>query len=294
VRSYSIYSNVPSALFDNAYEEVGNCTNPLGTGIAGLIVLGGYAQVSGGTGPAGAFPQYAATGNTQYNYYVVVHSSTLGVSPAFLAGTALTNGAGNIPVLWNQAGRQGVITYDILRTTGDLGIDTVAPYGTGNFSIAVGITTANCSNQVCSFLDDAASNPGVYTVDADPLYSPSLRNWPGAVILTQIEDLANTGGFVPTRYYAQTILGGGFVVSGGSSQPSVFAQECDPVGDWSSIWRQCLGGNAISNDNPSVVATLLQLSANGGAPGGLKRQACVRADAEQLPWSYPCHHPVRF
>ncbi len=266
VRSYSVFSNVPSVLLTNVYEEVGNCTNPLGTGIAGLIVLGGYADTTGGAGPIGALPQFASSGPTQYNYYIIVHSSTLGDSPEFLAGTAATNGVGYIKVLWNQIGRQGTITYDVLRTVGG----EVAPYGTGHFSIATGLTTSSCVNQVCSFLDNAALAPSPYIVPSEPLYSPTLRNWPGSVILTQIGDIANNGGLVPTRYYAQTILNGGFVSSAGAAQPSVFAQECDPSTNWSPIWMQCVGGNAVSNDNPPVVGTLFQLSTYGGAPGGLK------------------------
>jgi hypothetical protein len=269
IRSYQVYNN-PSVQLNNVYEEVGDCTNPLGTGIAGLIAEGGYAQVSGGVGPAGALPQFASTGQSQYNYYIVVQSSTMGTSPAYLAGNALTNGSGAIKVQWNQVGTAGVITYDVLRIPGAPNANTAAPYGTGNFAIATGVTTANCSNKVCSILDNAAATPSPYSIPAATSYSPALINWPGSVILTNNKDVQNAGGLEPTRYYAQTITQGGFVNSDGANQPSVFAQECDPMVQQSAIWTECQSGNAVSNDYAPIVGTLFQDSAFGGQPGGLK------------------------
>jgi hypothetical protein len=269
IRSYEVYST-PSVQWDGVYEEVGNCTNPLGTGSAGLIAENGSAQVNGGVGPAGYPPQYANTGPIQYNYFIVVQSSTMGTSPAYLAGNALTNGSGLIKVLWNQVGTAGVINYDVLRTSGAPTATTAAPYGTGNFAIATGVTTAACSNKVCSILDDAASSPAPYSIPLHTVYAPALLNWPGSVILTTNRDMQNTGGLEPTKYYSDSILQGGFVNSDGANQPSVFAQECDPMIQLSAIWTSCQNGNALSNDNPPIVGTLIQDSAYAGAPGGLK------------------------
>jgi len=269
VRSYQLYSTSFVQL-DNVYEEVGDCTNPLGTGIAGLIVENGSAQVSGGVGPAGLLPQYANTGQTQYNYYIVVQSSTMGTSPAYLAGYANTNGSGTIPVVWNQVGTAGVITYDVLRISGAPSATTAAPYGTGVFAIATGVTTANCSNKVCSLLDNAASTPVSYSIPPTTVYDPALLNWPGSVILTGNKDSQNTGGLEPTRYVSQTVGQGGFVNSDGANQPSVIAQECDPMVQQSAIWMDCQNGSAVSNDFNPIVGTLIQNSANGGQPGGLK------------------------
>jgi hypothetical protein len=280
IRSYGRFGVNPSVQLTNVYEEVGNCTNPVGTGIAGLIVGGGFAEVSGGVGPVGKLPIYATRGTVQYNYYVVVRSSTMGVSVPFLAGSALTDGTGMIPVLWNRVGNSGVVTYDILRTTGGTGWDLPAPYGTGNFSVAVGISTDTCSNNVCSFSDNAGSGPSTYTVAGVTYYSPALRNWPGPIILTQKFDTQNSGGLVPTRLYAQTIGANGIINSAGATEPSVFAQECDPQGNWSPIWMQCLGGSSLSNDYQVVTATVLQNSANGGSKGGLKGRLIFEAPAD--------------
>jgi hypothetical protein len=270
IRARTVY-NPETVKLDSVYEEVGNCTNPLGTGMAGLIVEGGQATVSGGS-PAGTLPQFANTGTARYNYYVVVHSSTMGTSSPYLAGYANSNGTDAINVIWNQVGTAGVITYDILRILGDGGDSTVAPYGTGAFAVATGVPATLCVNKTCSVLDYAAASPAAYTI-GDSLYWPALTMWPGSIILTTVGDLQNTGGAVPTQYFTDALStsnGAGIVNSAGASQPSVFAQRCDAQGNWSSIWMQCTGGTAYSNNYPRVTGTLLQLSVRGGAPGGLK------------------------
>jgi hypothetical protein len=68
---------------DNVYNEEGSgpCPNPyLGNtfGSAGIIYGSGGSPliVRGGEQPNGWMPQFANTGSTQYNYYVVVHDSS--------------------------------------------------------------------------------------------------------------------------------------------------------------------------------------------------------------------------
>jgi hypothetical protein len=269
VRSTSTYGDVPNVQFNGVYEEIGNCINPLGTGMAGLIAETGFVDVYS-SGLAGQLPVFANTGNTLYNYSVVVHSSVMGTSPAYLAGYAKTNGTGAVPVVWDQIGETGIVTYDLLRTTG---VGVPAPFGTGLFAVANGIPATICSNHVCSFVDDAASQPSSYTVATQTNYWVSQKLWPGLAILTYAYDYQNTGGGEPTAYYTDVLNGSqaaGIVNSAGGFAPSVFAQVCEPQGAMSSVWEQCLGGDAVSNDNPVVTATVLQLSNNGGSPGGLK------------------------
>jgi hypothetical protein len=269
VRARTVY-NPTVVTLNNVYEEVGNCVNPLGTGMAGLIVEGGRATVTSGT-PGGLLPVFANTGSTQYFYYIVVHSSTLGTSPAYLAGTAVTSGSGTIPVVWNQVGTSGNITYDVLRIAGDGGDSMHAPSGTGAFAVATGVPAALCANKVCTISDNPASVPVSYTVSDYTVYWPSLQMWPGSVILTSAVDMQNTGGAVTSQYFTDSLQGSsGFVNSGGAANASVFAQMCDPQSNWSSIWMQCLTGSSVSNDYPAVGATVWQLSSDGGAPGGLK------------------------
>jgi hypothetical protein len=272
IRSHGTYGANPNVALSDVYMEIGNCVSPLGTGIAGLIVEGGYAQVSATVGPTGELPQYSNSGTSPFGYYIVVHSSQMGVSPVYLAGYALSDGTTGIPVKWDQVGTAGTITYDVLRIAATpLSASTVYPYGTGNYAVATGVTTGNCSNMVCSILDNPSVSPAPYTVvnGLNSLYSPALTLWPASVVLTTTWDTQNMGGIEPTKYFADTITGGSFVNSEGANQPSVFALECNPIGG-SPIWTQCQAGTGESNDYPAIVGTLIQMGSYGGNPGGLK------------------------
>jgi hypothetical protein len=280
IRSEGTYSNNPTVELTNVYTEIGNCISPLGTGMAGLIVENGFAEVTGSVGPNGELPQFSASGTIPLAYYVVVRSSEMGVSPVYLAGQALSDGTTGVPVKWNQVGTAGVITYDVLRISQNpLAYASTTPFGTGNFAVATGLTTANCSNMVCSFVDNPAASPSSYTV-LPSLYSPALTLWPAGVVLTTRWDTPNNGGAVPTKYVTDTLTANSFVNSEGGFQPSVFAQECDPIGSWSPIWMQCQGGNGLTDDNPAILGTLIQMGANGGNSAGLKGRTIYELPTE--------------
>jgi hypothetical protein len=268
VRSATVFqqSNVQ---MNGVYQEEDGYCNPLGTGSTGLIVEGGTASVYGGA-PAGLLPQFANTGSIQDLYYVVVHSSTLGTSPVYLAGYASSSGSGEVNIVWNKVGTAGTITYDLLRQTSNGGPTMAAPYGTGPFAVATGIPASSCANNVCSFVDNAGTVPATYSVADNTLYWPSLKLWPGNIILTSSSDMQNTGGGNPTTYFTDQLTKGSIVNSAGATYPSVFAQECNPQLTGSPLLEQCVGGNSVGNDYPPVVGTLLQMSVTGGAPGGLK------------------------
>ena len=269
IRARTVYS-AQTVSMNNVYEEIGDCVNPLGTGMAGLIVEGGSASVYSSVGPTGQVPQFANTGSIQYNYYIVVNSSTMGPSYAYLAGTALTNGSGSINVTWNKVGTAGSITYDVLRTVSNGGDTAQAPYGTGAFAVRTGVPTTSCSRKVCVIRDNAAAVPAQYTLSAAPTYWPALTLWPGSIVLTTVGDYQNTGGGIPTMYFTDSLSTGGIVNSAGAFEPSVFAEWCQPQYNWSPISMQCVGGTSYSNDFPPVQGTIMQLSNNGGSPGGLK------------------------
>jgi hypothetical protein len=259
VRSRSTYSDVTNVQFNKVYEEIGNCVNPLGTGMAGLIVENGSASVTAGAGPNGELPQFANTGTTQYNYSIVVHSSIMGTSPAYLAGNAMTSGTGAIPVRWNQIGNTGVVTYDVLRTAG---LEAAAPFGTGPFAVATAVPASSCSNKVCTFVDDASAQPTTYAVSTDTNYWPALTLWPGNVILTTAWDYQNMGGGIPTFYTTDVLNSGTITNSAGAYAPSVSAQVCNPQLT-TSLWVQC----NVGAGTPVVTATVLQLYNVGGLKG---------------------------
>jgi hypothetical protein len=294
VRSAGIYSNVPNIELDDVYFEVAGCanSNPLGIGEAGLIVENGFASVKNSTGPVGSAPLYANTGSTQYNYYIVAHSSTVGYSSPYLAGIALTNGSGSIPVLWPQFGTSGTITYDVIRTSGPA--NAPAPYTaicTGGStttcgSVATGLAVGSaCSTvgtaNICSFTDTASTSTSSYTIPNPPTYWPAFGNgtgagvfWPGSVVVTQTTDSVGTSpsasgvhfdrlgdNTAPTATNPVSQL----VSSMGAMIPRFFAQQCvSPAG---GIWLSCLEtDNAVSAPG----ATLLDSGYPGATETGLK------------------------
>jgi len=298
VRSAGVYTNVPNVELDNVYGEVGGCTtsNPWGIGQAGLIVEGGFASIRDSVGPIGSAPLFANSGSTQYNYYVVAHCSggSCGaglVSAPFLAGIALTNGSGSIPVSWPQFGTTGTITYDVIRTSGLA--NEPAPYTavcTGGStttcgSVATGLTVGSAcatvgSADICTFTDTASTSTTSYTV-ATPTYYPALGNgtgagvfWPGSVIMTGTGDFV-TSGASPSGVHLDRCCDNvanmatnpvsQLISSWGALIPKFFAQQC--VNNTGGTWVSCL-----ETDNATGVpgATLLDDGAVGTAPSGLK------------------------
>jgi hypothetical protein len=282
VRATSTYSNVPAVELDNVYFEVGGCagTNPLGIGQAGLIVENGWASVRDSVGPVGAAPVFANTGSTQYDYYVVAHSSTGSlVSAPFLAGIALTNGSGTIPVVWPQFGTTGTITYDVIRTSGIA--NEPAPYtaicGGGSTttcgSVATGLTVSSAcsavgSTNICSFSDTASASTSSYVVTTPPTYYVALPFWNGSVIYTMQTDAVGVSP-TPSGVYFDRMgdnvanLGTNpvsqMVSSFGALIPKFFAQSCN--GLFGGSWQSCLE-NAYG---PASGATLLSAGAYNAA-----------------------------
>jgi hypothetical protein len=281
VRSAGVYSNVPNVELDNVYFEVAGCagTNPLGVGIAGLIVENGFASVKNSVGPVGASQVFANTGSTQYNYYVVAHSSTGTKSSApMLAGIALTNGTGSIVVAWPQFGSTGTITYDVIRTSGLA--NSPAPYTaicTGGSTSACGsvgtaLTAASaCSTvgtaHICTFTDTASASTSSYTVTSPPTYWPALGDgsgagvfWAGSVILSPTGDPG--GSPSPSGIHFDRVGDNvassaanpvsQLVSSFGAMIPGFFAQQC--VNVYGGTWASCL---ETDNASQSPGATLL-------------------------------------
>jgi hypothetical protein len=301
VRSAGVYSNVPNVELDDVYFEVAGCanSNPLGVGEAGLIVENGFASVKNSVGPVGSAPVFANTGTTQYNYYIVAHSSTGAglTSSAYLAGIALTNGTGSIPVVWPQFGTSGTITYDVIRSSGLA--NEPAPYTavcTGGStttcgSVATGLTAGSaCSTvgsaNICSFPDTASTSTSSYTVATPPSYYPALGNgtgagvfWPGSVVVTQTTDSVGTSASPSGVHFDR--LGDNvapaavnpvsqLVSSWGTLIPKFFAQQC--VNITGGAWLSCL-----ENDNASSVpgATVLDEGFPGAAATGLKGRVII-------------------
>jgi hypothetical protein len=246
---------------ENLYEEVGNCTNPSGNvGQAGVIVQGNTVKIAGGEAPLGTVPLFANTGTTDYRYYVVAQNPTYGAGNPLYAGRALTNGAGNIIV--TTADIAGATSFDLLRVT-VAGLEQ-APFGTGNFAVASGVTRSSaCANGVCTFTDTQAALQS-YTV-ATPAYYPLLTFWPGNLVLGAASDSNSV--FSSARGWLQNTPSS-IVGVAGMGEPSVIATNCDAVTQWTPIWLSCYSAMA-----PSVFfqqgALLLAAKPNQDANGTL-------------------------
>jgi hypothetical protein len=253
IRGNVVYTTESSVQLDNVYEEVGNCTSPLGTGEAGLIAQGGGVKISGGVGPQGKLPQFANNGSTQYLYYAVIHDVTTNtVSAPYAFGTALSDGSSSINLSWPcvKSGTDA-ISYDILRDTPPAPV--VVPYGPGNYAVAIGVPQG--VGPTCTTVDtNAPLQP--YSV-ADATFSPLLFFWPGNLILSK--------GAVA---YVDSYFGGALssALTSTKSAPSIVAQTCQAGSDnsYGPLYVSCASANPSGWLASS--ALLLQLGGPGASP----------------------------
>lgn len=270
----------PSTL-TNVYNEVGNCTNPLYPGSggaqraeAGLLAFGQSNTVRGGEGPGGQIPIFAVSGNRglQYNYYLVIHDSALGVSAPLWCGFALvdrSNPTGNITVACPRVQGTNKITYDLLRTSGE-GAFRAYPSSvacSGGLNKACGsvlLAQPQCDAAICTFVDLASGETKPYSLGIYPTYFPKLNFWPGSIVLDVPEDTKSPLGAATQIYGDDTaIAGGNAMVALQSQMSSGMFKDCSSA--TVGVQLTCLEGSSWGNNNPIVVGTLLQ---NGSAAGG--------------------------
>jgi hypothetical protein len=225
----------------NVYEEVGACKNPAGKiGQAGVIAQGNTVKIEGGEAPTGAIPQFAATGTTDYRYYVVARSARFGASNLLYAGVALTNGAGKIVVTTPDIG--GAASFDLLRVTPVGGLREQAPYGTGKYAVLTNVSRSSaCSKGVCTFTDTQAALQS-YTV-AVPTYFPFLDFWPGNLVLSASLD---TNSVLAGARAWMDHGSSNMVAVQGSLAPAVIAPVCDAMSGWTPLWLSCYSTMAPS------------------------------------------------
>ena len=273
---------------DNVYNEEGSgpCANPyLGStfGSAGIIYGSGGSPlvVRGGEQPNGWMPQFANTGSTQYNYYVVVHDSTRGTSYPLYAGYASSNGSGSIPVQWPHVAPVGTVTYDLVRMTpGTLGANSAlfpvqGACGGGSPTACGSVATnlAQCSGLVCSYTDSASASTANYSI-ATPGYFPALTFWPGGLVLNGSG--LQSAGSLPTAFVDTDQLSANssaWISTAGFLRPTIYARQCSGGAQvpYGGAWVQCLESDSHGNGFPGVGALLLNSGPNTGEPpAGLK------------------------
>jgi hypothetical protein len=218
----------------NVYEEAGNCKNPFGRiGQAGVIAQGGTVKITGGEAPTGWSPRFAATGNTDYRYYIVARHAKYGPSNPLFAGRALTNGTGNIVVTTADIG--GAASFDLLRVTAVEGQLEQAPYGTGNYAVVQNVSRASaCKNGVCTFTDTQATLQSYHV--AAPSYFPLIDFWPGNLVLSANGD--SNSALAGARAWMDRAPSNVVAVQGPSA-PAVISTDCDSLTGWTPLWLSC-------------------------------------------------------
>ena len=272
---------------DDVYNEEGSgpCANPyLGNAFssAGIIYSSGQPlTIRGGEQPNGWMPEFADTGSTQYNYYVVVHDSTGGTSYPLYAGYALTNGSGNIAVQWPHVAPLGTVTYDLVRMTpstlGGNGTEFPVQGACGGGSTtacgSVATSLAQCSGLVCTYTDSAAASTASYSI-ATPGWFPTLNFWPGGLVIAGngTQNAGNVG-----SAFLDTDQGSGnssaWISVAGFLRPTIYARQCSGAAQvpYGGAWIQCLEGDSHGNSFAQVGALLLNSGPNtGGQISGLK------------------------
>jgi hypothetical protein len=252
-------------MMENVYmEDAASCPNPKGNiGTAGIIIQGGKLAFRGGEGPSGHVPQFASTGTTRYDYFVVARHEKFGASNPLYAGFVLTNGNGNITVTTPDV--VGAVAFDLLRVPSREG-HVEAPNGTGAFVVVNAMPrAAACSGGVCNFTD-TQKMLSTYTVSS-PSYFPKLEYWPGALVL------ASNGDSESVLTSATAILSdlneyflGSETNTSGSTAPAILSEQC-LLAQGSPLWMSCF----TSALPPSVQynQSALVLSTKPNNDGGL-------------------------
>lgn len=238
----------------NVYQETSPAViNPL-YGIAaqmGNLVAGGFGSKILGTFPMGGWePIFASGGATERNYWVVVHSSTQGAGPMMFIGSAQpASGSTSIPLQWpsvelqNALGSLGTVTWDVLVTTG---VSSPAPYGSGSYAVATGISGSCGTNGICSYTDTQAGTSS-YTV-ASAGFMPAFWFWPVTLVVNNTSVYAD---FLPSNPF--------IVASQGTQALAATAGMCksaNPSYELTPVLVQCLSGDGAYGTG--IFATLFQ------------------------------------
>ena len=263
---YGIYyaGGYQNLMIGGTYQESsGICYNPAYPGSIGAnagIITNNDLTYVGDDPIGGQFPSFLAQnpGSQVNNYYVFIHSSTMGNLGMYYIGSCSTTGVGNCTTYWPEINvdNLGTVTYDELRT---VGATATPPNGSGSYAIATGIS-GNCNTAgICTNVD-AQTGTSNYLVNT-PQQTVRMNFWPGAVVLGKgarmhIGDCGQAAAIITTTYL-----------------PSVYCGHSSPFGSggtYTPYWAIFQAGDSVGNNNPGIGAILEQAGpATGGAPSGL-------------------------
>jgi len=281
---------------DNVYMEEGGgpCVHPYegsNFSASGFIWYGNVQPLvlQGGEQPGAHIPQFANTGATQYNYYVVANDSN-GTSTVhsfpLAAGYALTNATGAINGQFPHIPPQNpgdTVTYDIIRMQPSASLAADAPSFpvkgacTGGSMTACGSVVtgqAQCAGLVCTFSDTASANTSSYTIN-NLTWLPVLPFWPGGIVIT------GSGGAGSTSPVITSSEPGAVVSVNGDNFPGVLVRgQCgyaDNGGVSGGVWKQCMEygtngsgmGGVLFNDAGALAGVKGKINFQGLTIGGV-------------------------
>jgi hypothetical protein len=251
---------------ENVYEEVGNCSNPMGKlGQAGVIAQGGTVRIRGGEAPTGWIPYFASTGNLDYRYYIVARHAKFGASNPLYAGRAKSSGSGNITVTTPDIA--GAATFDLLRVSPTPGLREQAPFGSGDYAVLTNVGRgAACAHGICTFTDTQAALHS-YNVAA-PTYFPMLEFWPGSLVLGA--SLDSNSVLAGARAWVDLAPSSVAAVQG-TIAPALVATSCDALAGWTPLWVSCYSAMAPSTfPDQGALVMAVKPNADAGLRTGLK------------------------
>jgi hypothetical protein len=305
VNTQNILGSYGGTELDNIYMEegAGPCTHPYEGSYfsaTGIIYEDNLQPllVHGGEQPGGHIPQFANTGPTQYNYYVIANDnngSTIYHAAPLFAGFAFTNGSGTITGQFPHIPPQSAgdtVTYDILRMqpatslAGNTASFPARGACTGGSTTACGSVItgqAQCSGLVCTFTDTASANTANYTI-ANISWEPILPFWPAGLLLTG----DGTGTYI-TQPAIFDMEPADIVSVNWNAFPEAYVHYCSGTsitgGIFGGAWESCTEGNPNS---VQIAGTLINDgTAVGGVPNGLKGRLNFEAPVASGP-----HHII--
>jgi len=207
-------------------------------------------------GPQGNIPQFANTGVTEYQYWVIARNASQKASNPLYIGRAKTNGSGNIAVTFYSP--LSMSDFTVVRATGD--VNTSVPTGTGNYAVAIDTQASSAcdSKHVCKVADtqEKLKSYTMPTASGKPGWYPILPMGVGGLIL------GGTGSTTSAINAAEATLNinqynriGLFQNNvAGLDHPVVFSQQCLASSPGAPLGQVCGSSDAGVRGNATILS----------------------------------------
>src|SRR5262249_8702022 len=129
------------------------------------------------------------------------------------AGQALTNGSGKVTGIFPKIA--GASSYKVLKIDWDQHSIRPYPEGTGKYLLTT-VQQSSCATLTCSFTDNGEALSSYTNMGEDltaNIYMPRLDFWPGAIVLSSVEDKSSSAYSDLAPPLQADVLGAGAIVS---------------------------------------------------------------------------------